>query len=184
MSVRSGNEGISYIIGRKEIREISFMLEEQDEEETENTKSSRKLVNERAASCLKWYIHKACSYRIMFYICSVVTLCAPLASSIIVSFNTYNNNSNVVFQIITISLGVISSAATGILALFHAQEKWTRYRAASEYLKRELALYKAGVDKYSTDNAHHLFLKNIEEYMMNENLEWKDNQKPDASKNN
>lgn len=165
------------------MREINFMLEAQDEEgaDDKNKKSSEQFVNDRAVSCLKWYIHKACSYRLLFYICSMVTLCAPLTSSIIVGCNTLKNEFSCALQIITICLGAISSAATGILALFHAQEKWTRYRSASEYLKRELVLYKAGVDKYSEDNAHQLFLKNIEEYMMNENMEWKENQKPDTS---
>lgn len=182
----SENEGVNYLFGRTEIREINFLLEEQDKEETEerSKKSPKKLINDRAVSCLKWYIHKACSYRFLFYFCSVIALCAPLISSIIVGFNTLVDNSYVVLQIITICLGAISSAATSILALFHAQEKWTRYRSASEYLKRELVLYKAGVDKYSEGNAQLLFLETIEEYMVNEHMEWRDNQKSDTSNSN
>lgn len=179
----SENEGINYLFGRTEIREINFLLEEQDKEETEerSKKSPKKLINDRAVSCLKWYIHKACSYRFLFYFCSVIALCAPLISSILVSCNSSNTCSCSVLSFLTVFLGVASSIATGILALFHAQEKWTRYRSASEYLKRELVLYKAGVGKYSEDNAQTLFLETIEEYMVNEHMEWRDNQKSNTS---
>ncbi|MCH5261849.1 MAG: DUF4231 domain-containing protein [Lachnospiraceae bacterium] len=179
----SENEGVNYLFGRTEIREINFLLEEQDKEETEerSKKSPKKLINDRAVSCLKWYIHKACSYRFMFYFCSIIALCAPLISSVIVGYNSSKTCSWSIPSIITAVLGVASSVATGILALYHAQEKWTRYRSASEYLKRELVLYKAGVGKYSDGNAQTLFLETIEEYMVNEHMEWRDNQKSDTS---
>lgn len=179
----SENERINYLFGRTEIREINFLLEEQDKEGTEdkNKKSPKKFINDRAVSCLKWYIHKACSYRFLFYFCSMIALCAPLISSVIVGLSSSKSCSWSMPSIVTAALGVASSIATGILALFHAQEKWTRYRSASEYLKRELVLYKAGVGKYSEDNAQTLFLETIEEYMVNEHMEWRENQKPDTS---
>lgn len=182
----SKNEGINYLFGRTEMREIKFLLETQDEEETEdkNLNTSKKFINDRAVSCLKWYIHKACSYRCMFYSGSVIALCAPLLSSLLVSFNSSDTCSCSILSFLTVFLGVASSIATGILALFHAQEKWTRYRSASEYLKRELVLYKAGVGKYSKNDAQTLFLETIEEYMVNEHMEWRDNQKSDTPKSN
>lgn len=165
-------------MSKKEIEESSFLID------AKPMGNPQEFINERAASCLRWYIRKACYYRGMFYTCSLITLLAPLISSVIVGFNSLLGHTSVIIQIITIILGVVSSAATGVLALFHAQEKWTRYRSASEYLKREFALYKAGADKYDQRDAHILFLKNIEEYMMNENLEWQDNQQPDNEHNN
>lgn len=163
---------------KKELSENSFLLEAQY---LENTQA---FINDRAGSCLRWYIGKACYYKRMFYTCSLITLFCPLLSSIIVGVDALWGTDNIFIQTFTIFLGVISSAATGIHALFHAQEKWIRYRSASEYLKSEIALYKAGVGEYSHGDAHAAFLIKIEEYMMDENTEWKHNLQQEESQNN
>ena len=162
---------------KKELRENNFLLEAKYAENTPE------FINERAGSCLRWYIGRACHYKRMFFTCSLITLFCPLVSSILVGFDGLWDN-NFYLKIFTILLGVASSAATGILALCHAQDKWTRYRSASEYLKSEIALYKAGVGIYGQADAHSVFLTNIEEYMKTENTEWTKTQKQDEDQNN
>lgn len=161
---------------KKEIQDNHFLFE------AKYMNNAQQLISDRANSCLRWYIQKACLYKWIFYLGSLTTLCCPLVASVIVGISTVEGTDSIIMQVITIILGVISSIAAGILALFHAQDKWTRYRSASEFLKREIMLYKAGANEHSSKDAHIEFLKTIEEYMKAENIEW--NKSEAQNKNN
>lgn len=152
---------------KKELKDNKFLFE------AFYLKDTEELINNRVACCMEWYIRKACFYKKVFYIGSSIALVCPLIVSIVAGINALTDDISIYCQIIIIVLGGISSAVTGFLALFHANEKWVEYRAAAEYLKKEITLYKAGIGEYQNRESHLVFLNNVEQYMSKENIEWK-----------
>ena len=70
-------------------------------------------------------------------------------------------------------LGVITASLTGFTALMKFQEKWTMYRSTAEALQREKILYNTSTQPYQAGAASfHLFVRNIEEILGNENRSW------------
>ena len=69
-------------------------------------------------------------------------------------------------------LGVLIAFTGGVLALYAFQENWVSYRSTAEALKRERALYRAGVEPYQGADAFDLLVRRAEGIMTAEHTRW------------
>lgn len=130
-------------------------------------------ADQRFESCLKWYIRKACFYKLVFYIFTFTGAICPI---VVAALNNVTLDAKYMkyMQLALTVLSVAASVSAIILATVRAQEKWTRYRSAAENLKRERSLYLER-KKLGKEDSEEEFVNNIEEYMKQENQEWRQN---------
>lgn len=159
---------------KKEINESNFFFSR--EEYT---------VDERFSSSLKWYIRNACFYRTLYYTLAVISAVFPILAAALNNIDVNTAEKVLVFGAFNIQMGdhigwikiafsvlsIAASIATIIMTTFRVQDKWTKYRCAAEELKRMRSLHLMETQKL--DSASREFLKNLEAYMQQENLEWR-----------
>lgn len=145
---------------KREIRENEYLLRTGDS-----------LVDKRFATCLTWYIRKACRYRIGFYFCTLVSGIFPF---IVAALNSCVNESSVYIRWGAVALSTGASIAVVVLTTFRFQEKWTKYRMAAEFLKRERVKFLLSKERAGNeiDQLDEEFLQTIEKYMESETADW------------
>lgn len=155
-------------MGEKEWEAISFLFK--------NDIDSTDVLDKRFEYCLKWYISHACKLKFVFYCTTFSGAVCPLLAAIINTMFPQHDKGLIWL------LGIIS-AFSGISVIIlnatRAQEKWTRYREAAEFLKRQRTdfQYKRG-SLSNQDDIYDLgkkYLNIIENYMEEENDKWKIN---------
>lgn len=119
---------------------------------------------ERTLDCMEWYSRKAVLYKKIFFILSTINIAAPLISTYIISAQEQS-----MFAAI---LSVLATFSASMLALFNVNDKWVTYRSASEYLKSQYTLYCAKSSPYNKDDAHIIYINNIETYMTTVHSHW------------
>ena len=154
--------------GRREWKEIEGLFESE-----ENNGSI--ILEKRFEYCLCWYIRHACKLKFVFYSMTILGAICPLVSAVI---NTYllNISTGLIINWIIGILSIVSGLSVIILNVLRAQEKWTRYREAVEFLKRQRTKYrleKSGLDKSHNYKLEKKYLDIIENYMEEENNKWK-----------
>lgn len=149
--------------GKSEMEENTYLLDK-----------SKFSIDERFGTCLKWYIKKACFYRSIYYTFAMISTVCPIIVTALNSVQVTVEDFNTI-RTILIVLSMLASISTITMTTFRVQDKWTKYRMAAEALKRKRSLF-LGKDIYDDNSEAYLFLKELEEYMARENLEWrKDN---------
>lgn len=145
--------------GKKEIQENEYLF-----------CGGEFLLDKRFKTCMKWYIRKACRYRFGYYFCTLVSGVFPLLVAAVNSFC----NSSIFMKILAVALSTSASISVVVLTTYRFQEKWTRYRMAAEFLKRERVkyLYAKQKDDCDHDALDLEFLHMMEQYMEEENADW------------
>lgn len=154
---------------RKEWESNRYLFEALDESEFDK----RKWILERAKTCERWYLKKACYCRWNYYFFSMMGIVCPALITVVESLDTALNIRSHAASAAVISLSAIVGICTSVLALFKMRDQWLSYRAAAEYIKRECSLYVAGTGTYKNrETADDRFLANLEKYMLQENEKW------------
>lgn len=123
----------------------------------------------RTEYCLEWYTRKAVKYKLLFISLSIVNIAIPQISAILV-LKTECALASAIFSSIV-------SFSAALLALLDVKERWTRYRAAAEHIKKEYALYCIQVSPYEGSDAHVVYMRLLEQYMAVEQQDWVERQK-------
>ncbi len=124
-------------------------------------------LKDRYEDQTQWYDSKSQSakkvYRILQWSSIVLSALTPI---LILLQSEYGNLLPVVCAV---TVAIITSA----LKIFRYQELWIDYRTTCETLKKEIYLYQAGVDQYSTaDDKESLFVQRVESLISRENTLW------------
>lgn len=155
--------------GKKEWEAISFLFG--------NNKMGIEVLDERFEYCLKWYISHACKLKFIFYCTTFSGAVCPLLAAIINTVSPHIHNNGLIWPLGIIS--AFSGISVIILNATRAQEKWTRYRDAAEFLKRQRTDFQYERGNLSAeDDIYNLgkkYLNIIENYMEEENNKWKIN---------
>ena len=156
---------------KSEIEENKFLFDD-----------NNRIVDKRFESCCKWFIRKACRYKRIYMSMTLLGGLCPIISAVLTGID-FGIKCVCFGKIILITLSIATSVSVLILNVTRAQDKWTKYRVSSEFLKRERTFYLLGKENHQ-DSMHEWdeqFLKNIEEYMVQENKDW---EKANSSKAN
>ena len=137
------------------------------------TEDSPSILDRRFESCLKWYIKNACFYKIVFYLATFLSAFCPIIS---VGLNNlfFENSNGMYIQKAIYLLSITAGISATVLSMSRAQVKWTRYRTAAEFLKRQRVQYLC--EKENRNGSYDLdlkYLKIIEDFMANENEQWR-----------
>lgn len=129
----------------------------------ENT-SAGEICRIRTEYALEWYIRKANWNKWVFYILTSISIVCPLLNAVVA----------VVCEgkLAVVILASITTLATSIVGMTNSQMKWDNYRTAAEFLKAEYILFQACVEPYNSDDRTSVYLKNIEEFMMQIHIKW------------
>uniref|UniRef100_UPI0040565F65 DUF4231 domain-containing protein n=1 Tax=Agathobacter sp. TaxID=2021311 RepID=UPI0040565F65 len=120
----------------------------------------------RTCYCLNWYSKKANWYKFLYHLFSIINVAVPLISSILI---THFDGMELYVAI----LSAITSFSASLLSLLKVHEKWTNYRTAAEYLKKQYMLYITKTepyDKLATRDS--LYLSDIEKFMNDIHSKW------------
>lgn len=149
---------------KREIEENSYLFQE----------STQSILDKRFRICLYWYIRNACFYKKVFYVATFLSAVCPMIS---VGLNSliFSNTEKSCVQYGAFLLSITAGISVAILSMSRAQDKWTRYRISAEFLKRKRVEYL--IEKGREDNKcidlDLKYLKIIEEFMANENDQWR-----------
>lgn len=150
---------------RHELEENAFLFERELES----------IVQQRAASCLVWYIRKSVKSRYLYYFWSIVSIVSPLLATIL---NFVNLEKPDCITILTVLFTLVATLSTSLLNLYNFYGKWRDYRDAAEMLKREWTKYEQlieGLQDKDRDKRNKLneeFLNLIEVYMEKTHKNW------------
>lgn len=114
---------------RRELEENQFLFD--------NMFSS--IFEQRAYSCLVWYVRKATKNRRLYYFWSIVGISSPLIATI---FTSIDMQEMTVCSMTALVFTLIASLSSSVLCLWNFKSKWRDYRNAAEMLKREWTDYK------------------------------------------
>lgn len=126
----------------------------------------------RTKYCVEWYTRKAIKYKLFFIVLSVINIAIPQISTLVVMVTQCS--------VCSAFFSAIVSVSASLLALLNVKDRWTRYRAGAEYIKKEYTFYCARKPPYEGDNAHIAYLSVLEEYMSEEQRNWIDMQRDTA----
>lgn len=127
----------------------------------------------RTRYCVEWYTRKAIQYKYLFRFLSVFNILLPQISAIAVLWCQCS--------IVSTIMTALVSVFTALLALLNVKDKWTSYRSAAEYIKRQYSLYCIKEPPFQGDDAHGIYLSMLEQYMTEEHSHWKEMQKKEYS---
>ncbi|MBO5055719.1 MAG: DUF4231 domain-containing protein [Lachnospiraceae bacterium] len=122
------------------------------------------VCQKRTLYCLNWYTKKAIFYKKLFFILSIINISAPIISGLLLNYSKMELPSAI--------LSALTSFSASLLALCNVRDKWTNYRTAAEYIKKEYTLYMAKIKPYNTENCHAIYLTSIEGYMESIHSHW------------
>lgn len=141
-------------IAEKEFDDNKFLL----------SKLENPYIQQRAESCLKWYIESAVKNKYYFYILTTFTIVCPLISTIILCVSTESLGVKIASTI----AASISAIAASLLTMLDVKRKWGIYRNQAEILKAELTL-QGCMEKKRTDEE---FWETIEDSMKKTHEYW------------
>lgn len=126
-------------------------------------------IRERVENQISWYSSKSKFNKIIYISIRIIEIIASVLIPLIVAFMP-NNDVN---KIVTASLGIVITIASGILSILKVNENWIQYRTIAEKLQNEKYLYLTKSGIYSDNNNNHsVFVENIEKLISKENLDW------------
>ncbi len=82
-----------------------------------------------------------------------------------------------IIRYIIAAIGSILTIASSVSLLGKYQERWVNYRKLAEEIDKERYLFKLSAYPYNLQNAHQLFVSNIETIIDKEVKEWYTNNK-------
>ena len=148
---------------RDELEENKYLFDKEDS-----------IIDQRFKICLKWYIHKACGYKMLFCIHTLISGSCPLITVAVT--NVMADNNMTISKIIVSALSVIAGVSVVTVNMLRPKEKWTKYRTTAEFLKRARAQYLLTSEQTEDENEkrklRQKFLEEIEALMEEENREW------------
>lgn len=157
---------------RKEIRENEYLICDDISP-----------ISKRFGYCLKWYIKNACYYKNMYYILTLISTICPIVVAVLNGL-TFEEGMEAYIKYAVIVLSAAASISVAVLTIYRAQEKWTRYRAAAEDLKRERVIYlNEKILRKDDPDLDREFLSKIEDYIAKENQDWKDSNQGNRQRN-
>lgn len=118
----------------------------------------------RTRYCVEWYTKKAIKYKHIFIVLSVINIVIPQINAIVILEGKCTLAGAV--------LSAIVSVSAALLALLNVREKWTSYRSAAEYIKRQYTLYCGEEPPFQGEDAHGVYLSMLEQYMTEEHSHW------------
>ena len=128
-------------------------------------------LEKRFEQSVKWYIRKARTFKMMYYICSIIGISVPICIPLVYG-SCFLEDGNPKKCIITI-LSIITSISASLISLFKAKEKWVHFRFVAEKLQSELSLFVEGVGVYSDLKTKNMeFAIQIEKIMSEEHARW------------
>lgn len=128
----------------------------------------------RTRYCIEWYSRKAITYKRAFIILSIINVAIPQISTIVVLQSDCSLTSAIMSAIVSVS--------ASLLALLNVKDRWTSYRTAVEFIKKQYTLYCVRAVPFQGDDAHSIYLNMIEQYMTEEHGHWVDMQRESPAK--
>ena len=148
---------------KEELKENEYLFNKEDT-----------IIDQRFKICLKWYIHKACSYKMLFCILTLISGSCPLITVAVT--NVMADNNMMIPKIMISALSVIAGVSAVTVNMLSPREKWTKYRTTAEFLKRARTQYllfsEQTADEDEKRKLRRKFLEEIEALMEEENREW------------
>lgn len=138
-------------LAKKELSDNDFLLE----------KITDKYIKRRIEISLRWYTYNAIKGKICYYFLTLLTIIAPVVSTLLLNLTDTNSPEQIASSII---LG-ISTLAAALLGMFDFQKKWGLYRIQAEKIKQYLALFE-------TNEPEHDLLVKIENSIKSTDEEW------------
>lgn len=164
---------------KREIEDNEFLFTKENQQN-----SGGRIVDKRFESCCKWYIRNACKYKRIYVIMTFIGSVCPIIAAALNGID-FGTKCAAFGKAILIALSLAASISVFVLNVTRAQEKWTNYRVSSEFLKRERTFYLHGKNAHKDDMDawDEAFLRNIEEYMAQENKSWAAGNQKDSDAN-
>ena len=130
--------------------------------------SPEEYVDQRLSDQIGWYDRKSTTNQRWF---KLLRFAEIVAAATIPFLSGFAGNS---FQIkIAIgALGVLVAVLASLLGLLQLQERWIKYRATAESLRKEKFLFLTQTQPYDKDDAFHLLVQRVEALLSKENTEW------------
>ena len=156
--------------GDEERKRIDYLM-------TEDVFSSDK----RFEDCLVWYAKAANTNKCLYYVLTLFSGICPILSAGVTTF-AGNAETDTTVKVMLIVLSCMASITVLINNMTKSHERWIRYRGAAENLKkirseylisRKLLYANAGTSAEKAELELE-FIKNIENYMANENIQWQE----------
>ncbi len=119
---------------KRELEENRFLFED----------ISSSIVEQRAKSCLIWYVRKATRNRCLYYFWSVIGIGSPLIATVFTSIDVQEMST---FSVVALVFTLIASLSSSILCLWNFKSEWRDYRDTAEMLKREWTDYKRRLEE-------------------------------------
>lgn len=121
-------------------------------------------IKQRVENQIVWHSKKSIRNKRYYFLCTWIIIVGSILSSALISLSK--------------TLGIITSLlvaiSVGVSNAYKFHSKWKLYRLTAELLKHEKILFITGSEKYNVENtiAEKLFVKTIEEILMNTNEKW------------
>jgi len=127
---------------------------------------------ERYQKEITWYDKKAISnqktYKSLQWILIIFSSITPILIAIDFGLTEHSN-----LKWIAVITAVIVAISASALRIFKFYDNWISYRNICETLKKEIHLYEAGIDEYSSSNDKEaLFVQRVESLISRENSLW------------
>lgn len=121
-------------------------------------------LKKRVHNVLLWYIHKANTSRILYYVLTISSILANTTIPIITLFFPIDSK-----DIIIAIISALSTLSISICTLLLLKDKWLRYRSYAEILKSECFKYTMSD---CNDDAVKDFIGRLEKLCAAEKREW------------
>lgn len=137
-------------------------------------------IKERLESQQKWHSHKSSTAKKWH----IRIQCAEIMCAALIPVFVGFMDGPICLKIIVAVLGATVTILEGIEGVFCHRDIWLGYRAVSERLKREAALFKTHSGPYKEEgNSFLLFVERTENILENGNSQWQLNLFSSVSKN-
>lgn len=157
---------------QKEINDNDYLFQDQ-----------QTVADKRFVVCCQWYIRKAGFYKRLHLILTWISGICPIIAAALNGIDAKGAAAEILKAFLII-LSLATSISVLILSTTRAQEKWTRYRMAGEFLKRQRTKHLKERERQPQDMSQcdERFLQAIEEYMAEENKAWETSNKKNGER--
>ncbi len=127
-------------------------------------------LNERLENQLKWYSNKSANNKMLHLWTQALVI---IFSALIPFLAGFMETGPVYLNYIIGVLGMLVAILAGVSAMMKFQEKWVKYRTASETLKHEKFMYITRTGHYKGKGEHfNILVTRVENLISKENSLW------------
>lgn len=113
------------MLGKREFEENKFLLDS----------ISDVKIKTRIETNLIWFINKANKCKMFFYIFTIITIIAPIVSTILISMPMDEGK----IKFLSCCMSGITTVCTSIIGVLNIKKSWEIYRIQAEIIKKNLS---------------------------------------------